>query len=118
MTYHPRLLPTTEADIPPNVFASLGSFCATCPEVDRGYVCRVERLAAGVDPLERLAFAIKVVTPVDAPSDGVVESRNVLERFSRENRDLAEEVGLTLLADRAVPVWENQAVRIFVRERE
>jgi hypothetical protein len=83
--------------------------------VERGYICRVERRVGGLEPETGLHFAVKLTTPIDSPRYGGVESRAVVERFSRLHGDLVESLGLAVLADRAVSAWEARGVKVFDR---
>jgi hypothetical protein len=118
MTPPPRItqhLVATDADaIPQLEAASLRDFCGRTPGVEAGYVCRVAGIALGADAHQRVAFAVKLSTPVAEPGDGAsAASRNVLTRYSSELPDLAKRLGLTVLADRAVAHWDANALRVY-----
>jgi hypothetical protein len=115
MTFQQHLLATTDVDVPVRLRESLSDFCATCPEVENGYVCRVERRMAGNAPETTLRFAVKLTTPKHARSDDVTASRTLMQRFVRARRELAETLGLTVLTDHGVPAWEAHAVEVFTR---
>jgi hypothetical protein len=113
-----RLLKTDPDEIDPHVRAALGEFCAFAPEVEAAYLCRVELTFPGGTQAERLSFTVRLSTPVNKPGDGSAELITLANRFVAEHPDLAGTLGIGALADRAVPAWEKNAVRVFVRERD
>ncbi len=108
-----RLLPTAPEDVSPSVHETLSLFCADAPEVEAAYVCRVERVWPDREPEQALSFAIKLTTPIREPGDAQPEQRFLSDRFIRQNPDLARELGVGVLADRAVPAWEKNAQKIY-----
>lgn len=110
-----RLLPTTPDDVPPDVRDELGAFCADAPEVEAGYVCRVERVRPGREPQESLSFIVKLARPISVPEDARSETRAVCDRFIRQHPGLARQLGVGVLADRAGPAWEKNGQKIYTR---
>lgn len=111
-----RLLPTTPDDVPPDVRDELGAFCADAPEVEAGYVCRVERVRPGREPQASLSFILKLARPISVPEDARSETRAVCDRFIRQHPRLARQLGVGVLADRAVPAWEKNAQKVYTRQ--
>jgi hypothetical protein len=115
MGFQQHLLDTSAEDVPPSVRTALRDFCEATPEAQAGYVCRVERVRDGADPERELHFAVKLARHVDRPDDARADSLAVLTRLRERDVELAKDVGLTVLADRAVPAWEAKGQRIFIR---
>ena len=69
MTHRQRLLETAPADVPPAVRDAARQFCEANPEVEAGWLCRVERRRQDGDPIERLAFAVELRGHIEQPSD-------------------------------------------------
>ena len=111
-----RLLPTTPDDVPPDVRDELGAFCAESPEVEAGYVCRVERVWPGREPQESLSFILKLARPISVPEDARPETRAVCDRFIRQHPNLARQLGVGVLADRAIPAWEKNGQKVYSRQ--
>lgn len=107
-----RLLPTTPEDVA-KVRAELRAFCSGVPEVDAAYVCRVERVWPGREPRQSLQFIVKLAQPIAGPDDARSQTRAVCDRFIREHPDLARELGVGVLADRAVHAWDKNAQKVY-----
>lgn len=110
-----RLLPTTPDDVPPDVRDELGAFCADAPEVEAAYVCRVELTWPDREPEQRLQFSVKLAQPVRERDDAQPEQRALFHRFIRQHPDLARQLGVGVLADRAGPAWEKNGQKIYTR---
>ncbi|HET8741427.1 MAG TPA: hypothetical protein VFM41_02300 [Gaiella sp.] len=110
-----RLLPTSPEDVAPTVRDELGAFCEDESEVEAAYVCRVERVWPGREPQQSLSFIVKLAQPIAGPDDARSETRAVCDRFIREHADLARELGVGVLADRAVPAWDKYAQKVWAR---
>ena len=111
-----RLLPTTPDDVPPDVRDELGAFCADDPDVEAAYVCRVELIWPGREPEQRLQFSVKLAQPVRERDDAQPEQRALLHRFIRQHPDLARQLGVGVLAERALPAWQKNAQNVYTRE--
>ena len=112
-----RLLPTELGEVPADVRDELSAFCADAPEIEAAYVCRVERIRPGHKPDQRLQFMIKLAQPIREPDDAQPEKRALSHRFIRQHPDLARQLGIGYLADRAVPAWDKNAQKIYVRQK-
>jgi hypothetical protein len=117
-SHQQRLVKTDPDEIDPEARAVLDEFCASGPEVEAAYLGRVEMMFPGGERAERWLFMVRLATPVNEPGDGRAEMMALSRRFVAEHPDLAGTLGIGALADRAVPAWEKNAVRVFVRVRE
>lgn len=108
-----RLLATAPEDVSPSVRETLSVFCAAAPEVEAAYVCRVERVWPDRKPEQTLSFAMKLTTPIREPGDAQPEKDAIRHRLIRQHPDLARELGIGVLADRAVPAWQKNAQKIY-----
>jgi hypothetical protein len=79
-------------------------------------VCAIERRREGEQPTRGLSFCVKLTTPVGAPSDSSEATRLLAQRLARSHPELMKQVGCGVLADRAVPAWEQYALRVFARQ--
>jgi hypothetical protein len=108
-----RLLPTGPEEVPDTVRDELHAFCADVPTIEAAYVCRVERGWADREPERRLQFSVKLAQPIRQPDDAQSEKRALCNRFIREHPDLARQLGVGVLADRAVPTWDKHAQKVY-----
>jgi hypothetical protein len=108
-----RLLPTGPEDVSATVRDELHAFCADAPAIEAAYVCRVERVWPGREPERRLEFSVKLAQPIQEPDDAQPEKRAVCHRFIREHPDLARQLGVGVLADRAVRAWDTHAQKVY-----
>ena len=99
----------------PTLRDALSGFCATSPEIDTAYVCRVERIWPDARTDQRLSFIVKLTQPIREPDDAQSEQRAVCDRFIRQHPELARELGVGVLADRAVPAWDKNAQKVYER---
>ena len=111
-----RLLPTKPDDVARDVRDELGAFCADAPEVEAAYVCRVEQIWPGREPEQRLQFSVKLAQPVRERDDAQPERQAVCHRFIRQHPDLARQLGVGVLADRAIPAWEKNGQKVYSRQ--
>ena len=58
-------------------------------------------------------FIVKLAQPIAGPDDARSETRAVCDRFIREHSDLARELGVGVLADRAVLAWDKNAQKVY-----
>lgn len=109
-----HLLPTGPEDVSATVRDELHAYCADAPAIEAAYVCRVERVwPGGREPERCLQFSVKLAQPIREPDDAQSEKRAVCHRFIREHPDLARQLGVGVLADRAVPAWEEHAQKVY-----
>jgi len=108
-----RLVETAPDDVPQQLAEVLRSFCASSPEVEKGYVCKVDE--TGLDGVNRgrLLFCVKLVVPVAEPGDAADVSMSLTGRFIAAHPDLMRQVGFGALADRAVQAWERYGVCLY-----
>lgn len=112
-SFQRRLIETTLDDLPPQLRDELAAFGEQTPEIERVYVCWVESVTEGLEPVRGLDVAVKLRQSVDTPEDAYDAARTVLTRFSRASPRLAEQMSIRVLADRAVPAWDAKALLIF-----
>ena len=115
MEVEQRLLTTTADDVPDAMRDTLRAFCEATPEVESAWVCRIESRAPGREAEERLRFAVKLKGRYDVPDEGVAGARLLMSRLSEPQRELIAELGLAVLADRAVAAWDAKAEMIYRR---
>jgi hypothetical protein len=92
----------------------LRAFCEGDEDVEAGYVCSVEQ-SKDDSTWNALRFEVKLRFPVDAPGDSRDVSPKLAKQFHERHPELMGEVGLRVLADRAVPAWDKNALRLFAR---
>jgi hypothetical protein len=109
-------LPTAAHALPEDAVEALRAFCDGSPGVATGYVCAIERKRAGEQPSRGLSFCVKLTTLVGAPGDSGEANRLLAQRLARSHPELMQQVGCGVLADRAVPAWEQHALRVFARK--
>lgn len=111
--YWQRLLPTIRSDVPDVYVDGLATFCAEAREIERGYVCAVRVERDGAEPEQRLMFCVKLRSPVSAPEDSREVRRRLFALLSRSRPEIARTLGLGVMADRAVDLWERTALRVY-----
>jgi hypothetical protein len=115
-SHQQHLVKTNPDEIDPEVSAVLDEFCASGREVEAAYLGRVEMIFPDGERAERWLFMVRLAIPVKKPGDGRDELMTLANRFVAEHPDLVGTLGIGALADRAVPAWEQNAVRVFLRE--
>ncbi len=113
--FRQRLLPTPPELVPSSYVDALRAFCATVPEIETGYVCAVERTSDGAEPVQRLSFCVKLVSSVDTPDDSRDASMAIAVKLGDSYPELVRELSCGVLADRAVPAWQELALCVFAR---
>jgi hypothetical protein len=110
-----RLLETAAGDVPLVVRNAAREFCEVRPDVVKAWVCAVEWIEPGRKSEQRLRFAVKPGSPIDQRDEGSAATRRLMAELTGPEADLVAEVGLGVLADRAVAAWEAKAERVFAR---
>lgn len=117
-SHQQRLVKTDPDEIDPEVSAVLDEFCASESEVEAAYLGRVEMIFPGGERAERWLFMVRLAISVNKPGDGRAELMTLANLFVAKHPDLAGNLGIGALSDGAVPAWEKNAVRVFVRGRD
>lgn len=92
---------------------ALARFCAEVPEIERGYVCAVRVQHEGTEPEQCLRFCVKLRSPVNAPEDSRETRRRLFALLSRSRPEITRTLGLGVMADRAVGLWERNAFCVY-----
>jgi hypothetical protein len=108
-----QLLPTSLEMLPPILVDSLRAFCAGADEVEAGYVCLVRVDRADAERVERLEVAVKLKRSVAGPEDLRGASVVLAGELAKTHPNLARDVGLIVLADRAVLAWTKLGQRVY-----
>jgi hypothetical protein len=111
--FRQRLLPTPPDIVPVHYVAALRSFCAAIAEIEAAYVCAVEIDREGAEPDRALRFSVKLVSPVDTRDDSRAELFAIAMSFGESHPELMRELGCSMLADRAVPAYEQFGLRVY-----
>jgi len=112
--FRERVLKTAADAVSAERLDDLRAFCEGDEDVAAGYVCSVEQ-SKDDSTWNVLRFAVKLLFPVDAPGDSRDVSQKFAKQFHERHQELMGEVGLRVLADRAVPAWDKNALRLFAR---
>jgi hypothetical protein len=67
------------------------------------------------EPARALRFCVQLASPVDTPDDSRAVLGAIAPRLAESHPELMRELGCGVLADRAVPVWRQHALRVFTR---
>jgi hypothetical protein len=110
-----RLLPTPPELVPSGYADTLRVFCATIPEIETGYVCAVEQASEDAEPVQRLSFCVELAAPVDTVDDSRDVTMAIAVKLGDSHPELMRELGCGVLADRAVPAWQELALCVFAR---
>jgi hypothetical protein len=108
-----RLLETPLERVPAGTADALAAFCADRPEVRRAFLCEVERTVEGEEPTRGLSFAVDLTWPVAEPEDSRGVSPLLASALVERDPELVREVGVAVLADRAVPAWQRLGQTIY-----
>ena len=109
-----QLLATTPDDLPSGYADALEAFCRDTGSVARGYVCAVE-VTREAGPERQLRFSVKLSQTVAEPADAHDVLLSLLSKLGESHLPLMTELGIGVLADRAVDAWEAKAVRVYPR---
>jgi len=93
---------------------ALRAFCATVPEIETGYVCAVEQVSEGDEAVQRLSFCVELVSSVDT-ADSRDAVMAIAVKLGDSHPELMRELGCGVLANRAVPAWQELALCVFAR---
>jgi hypothetical protein len=113
--FRQRLLPTPAGSVPAEYAETLRAFCATVPEIEAAYVCAVENVYDGAEPVQALRFCAQITSPVDTAADSQAVLAAIAPRLAEAHPELMRELGCGVLADRAVPAWQEHALRVYAR---
>jgi hypothetical protein len=114
-SFHERLVATEVQAVDAETVEAIRRFCAASPEVDAAFVCFTERQHEGDELVTSLRLSFKLREPVNQPSDARASHLGLLSRLTSAEPDVAKALGCGVLADRAVPAWETNGVRVFSR---
>ena len=113
--FRQRLLPTPAAGVPAEYAETLRVFCATVPEIEAAYICAVEQVYDGAEPVQALRFCAQITSPADSPADSRAILSAIAPKLAEAHPELMRELGCGVLADRAVPAWHAHALRVYAR---
>lgn len=113
LPHRQRLLPTPAGAVHTETAETLRAFCASIPEVEAGYVCAVEHIYETGEVVQALRFSMQLKGPVVTSDDSRALLVEVAPRLGSEHPDLMRELGCGVLADAAIPVWQENALRVF-----
>ena len=113
--FRQRLLPTPAGSVPAEYAETLRVFCATVPEIEAAYVCAVENVYDGAEPAQALSFCVQLTQPVDTAADSRATLSAIAPMLAELHPALMRELGCGVLADRAVPAWQEHALRVYAR---
>lgn len=85
------------------------------PEIEAAYICAVENVYDGAEPVQALRFCVQLTRPVDSPADSRAILSAIAQRLAESHPELMRELGCGVLADRAVPAWHAHALRVYAR---
>ena len=112
--FRERLLQTTPDVVSSDEVDAMRAFCAGEGAVEAAYVRSVERTRDD-KTWSAVRFAVTLTDPVDGPDDSRSLSLELATRLTDRHPVLIRELGICVLADRAVPAWEKNAVLVFTR---
>jgi hypothetical protein len=113
--FRERLLPTPANALDAVSLAALRMFCEQSHEVEVAYICASKRERDGEEPVQGLRFSVRLTTPVDQPCDSRDASHALAKRLAQSQPELMQQLGCGVLADRAVPAWDKNGLRVFSR---
>jgi hypothetical protein len=114
-SFRERLLPKPANALDADALIALQTFCRESPEVAAAYVGVTEREYEGKQPEQVLRLKVRLTWPVDLPGDSRDASLALAHRLAHSQPELMRQLGWGVLADRAVPTWDKNALHVFSR---
>lgn len=88
-------------------------FCASVPELEAAYICAVEHTYDTGEVVQALRFSMQLKSPVVTSDDSRALLLEVAPRLGAEHPELMRELGCGVLADAAIAVWQENALRVY-----
>ncbi len=112
-----RLLDTPAERVPPELAASLRSFCEPIDAIHAAYVGLTELTVEFHEPREQLAVAFELAEPVAETKEGDRELRLVADRFYETMPEEVVAGGCNFLEPGGLDAWQEKASRSSPAER-
>jgi hypothetical protein len=115
MGFKQRLLETPPERVPPELAATVQSFCEPIDVIRASYVGLIEITEDFGYPREQLGVAFELVTPAARTKEGDRELRLVADRFYETMPEDVQAGGCNFLEPGAIAVWREKAQQVFAR---
>jgi hypothetical protein len=110
-----RLLDTPAARVPPELAATVRSFCEPVDVIRAAFVGLTELTLEFHEPREQLAVAFELAEPSAGTPEGDRELRVVADRFYETMPELVRAGGCNFLEPGGIDAWRAKAQQVFAR---
>jgi hypothetical protein len=110
-----RLLETPPERVPPELAATVSSFCEPVAVIRAAFVGLTELTLEFHDPREQLAVAFELAEPIAETPEGDRELRIVADRFYETMPEEVRAGGCNFLEPGGIDAWRAKAQQVFAR---